>query len=393
MSNINYPLLSEYEIAIKKEGNSILNIEEKYGFIPNKTSPIKFFNFGSGSFAGVFKIRSLENSKTYALRCFFNGGDPNKIDRTKKIIEHLSNINEYWICKSQIFERGIYVKNYHYPAIVMEWANGIPINDFVSSILYNNADIDNLQRKLVELNHNLESKDISHGDIQSGNLFISKIGNTVTIKLLDYDAMYIPSLKGQQATETGHSSFQHPTRTKAYYNSTIDRFSFWLMLTALEALKFDKRLWNKDMNGGFNDEDNFLFKAKDISNPESSDLVSRLRNLQQPSIDYYLSNLFSDRFLPQRNKLTIFSNNEGTSSNNPPLKTTSINETSSNRTNPKQNIDKSFNNSPQQLKRTHLISQVSSDKSNIEKSTNNLPFLVTYILIFVIIVFVIFSNM
>ena len=60
---MNYPLLSEYEIAIKNGGNSILNLNTYFEFIPHRTLPIKFYNFGSGSFAKVFKIKNQQNKK------------------------------------------------------------------------------------------------------------------------------------------------------------------------------------------------------------------------------------------------------------------------------------------------------------------------------------------
>ena len=128
----------------------------------------------------------------------------------------------------------------------------------------------------------------------------------ITLKLVDYDAMYIPTLKGEQAIEKGHPSFQHPKRNMADYNPLIDRFSFWLLLTSLEALKYDKTLWNKDLRGGFNDEDNFLFKSKDLSNPQSSELVRRLRNINERSLNFYLDNLLSNMSSPDRERVNVY---------------------------------------------------------------------------------------
>ena len=157
----------------------------------------------------------------------------------------------------------------------------------------------------MNLSHSLEDLGIAHGDIQSGNVLVEQT-TTINLKLVDYDPMFIPTLKGEQAVEIGHSSFQHPKRNKTHYDATIDRFSFWLLLTALEALKFDKKLWNKDLQGGFNDEDNFLFKAKDLQNPQGSPLVQRLKSLQQPSVDFYLNHLLSDSSSPNREKISLF---------------------------------------------------------------------------------------
>ena len=220
-----------------------------------------------------------------------------------------------------MFRNGIKVKDSTFPVILMEWSSGKKINDYVSGIIADNNKIAKLQEKLVELSRNLESKNIAHGDIQSGNILVEESYNNIVLKLVDYDAMYVPILMGKQAIETGHSSFQHPKRNKSIYDETIDRFSFWLILTALEAIKFDKTLWNKDLRGGFNDEDNFLFKAKDLSSPQTSQLVNRLRGLNQKSLNFYLDKLFSSSFSSVRDKVSLYTFSSSEKSNTNPRPT------------------------------------------------------------------------
>ena len=304
---MNYPLISEYEIEIRKNGSSILNLPDTYEFIPSKTSPIKIFSFGSGAFAGIFKIRNLKSGKEYALRCFLSGGKQENIDRIEVISNYLENFSVDWLCKNTLHKEGIKIKGNLYPIILLEWSHGQKLNDYVSFIIDDNQKISELQNKLVELSHDLEAKDIAHGDIQSGNVLVEQTNSGgIKLKLVDYDAMYIPTLKGEQAIEKGHSSFQHPKRNMSDYNPLIDRFSFWLLLTSLEALKYDKTLWNKDLRGGFNDEDNFLFKSKDLSNPQSSELVRRLRNINERSLNFYLDNLLGNMSSPDRERVNVY---------------------------------------------------------------------------------------
>ena len=305
---MNYPLISEYENEIRKNGSSILNLPDAYEFIPSKTSPIKIFSFGSGAFAGIFKIRNLKSGKEYALRCFLSGGKQENIDRIEVISNYLENLSSVdWLCKNTLHKKGIKIKDNLYPITLLEWSHGQKLNDYVSFIIDDNQKISELQNKLVELSHDLEAKDIAHGDIQSGNVLVEQANNRgIKLKLVDYDAMYIPTLKGEQAIEKGHPSFQHPKRNMADYNPLIDRFSFWLLLTSLEALKYDKTLWNKDLRGGFNDEDNFLFKSKDLSNPQSSELVRRLRNINERSLDFYLDNLLSNMSSLDRERVNVY---------------------------------------------------------------------------------------
>lgn len=304
---MNYPLISEYENEIRKNGSSILNLPDAYEFIPSKTSPIKIFSFGSGAFAGIFKIRNSKSGKEYALRCFLSGGKQENINRIEDISNYLENLSVDWLCKNTLHKKGIKIKDNLYPITLLEWSHGQKLNDYVSFIIDDNQKISELQNKLVELSHDLEAKDIAHGDIQSGNVLVEQANNGgIKLKLVDYDAMYIPTLKGEQAIEKGHPSFQHPKRNMVDYNPLIDRFSFWLLLTSLEALKYDKTLWNKDLRGGFNDEDNFLFKSKDLSNPQSSELVRRLRNINERSLNFYLDNLLSNMSSPDRERVNVY---------------------------------------------------------------------------------------
>lgn len=301
-----YPSIVEYEKAIRTFGSRCLNLLGSYEFIPNKVQPIKVFKVASGSFAIVFKVREIGTGTFFALRGFLNMANPEKIDRTIKISNNLQTISESWICKTQFFPRGFVIDNEQYPVILMEWCNGIPLNEYISTILHNNEKISELQRKIVELSLSLEVLEIAHGDIHAGNILVESINSEITLKLVDYDPMYVSELKGELAMEIGHSSYQHPKRDKFYYDETIDRFSFWLLLTSLEALKFDKSLWKKDNEGGFNDEDNLLFKAKDLENPSYSALIQKLKKINQTSINYYLYELLSDEFSPKREKVSLY---------------------------------------------------------------------------------------
>lgn len=300
-----YPLISEYEKEVRTKGSSILNLPQRYEFIPLSTTPIKIYKYGSGAFAGVFKVGSL--GKHYALRVFLNGGaNEDNINRVIDISKSLSKISTDFLCEYQLYQRGIVIKGVSYPVILMEWINGKILNDYVDSILHQNDKISELQSHLVELNKALEKNTIAHGDIQSGNVLVVEKAGGIQLKLVDYDAMYIPELSGQKAIETGHSSFQHPKRDKSVYHSHMDRFSFWLILTALEAIKFDKNLWSKDINLGFNDGDNFLFRAKDLQSPNTSPLIKKLRAINQPSLNFYLDKLLSDDNKPSRDKVVLF---------------------------------------------------------------------------------------
>jgi hypothetical protein len=90
--------------------------------------------------------------------------------------------------------------------------------------------------------------------------------------------MFVPEFAGHNSSEPGVLDFQHPNRVKSDFSSTMDRFSFWVMVTALEALIWDINLWKSTVHGGFNNDSNMLFTRKDFQNPQASRLFSVLLN-------------------------------------------------------------------------------------------------------------------
>jgi len=285
---MNYPTIGEYNQLIQKKGGSAFRSLNGINLIPSRTSPIKVYLFGSGAFAAVFK-GSL-NGRTYAIRCFLSAEDET-INRYKTICSYLKNVRSSWKTECEFIENEISLNGNLYPILKMEWMNGLLINQFVSNHLSENRVLAELQAKLVSVSEDLERNKIGHGDIQCGNIIISGTSDDFKVKLIDYDGMYVPDLAYKKSIEKGRSEFQHPKRTLNNFSPEMDRFSFWVMITALEALKHDKTLWREVMQGGFNTLDNFLFTIQDFLNPNQSALFNRLYKLNSTSLNFYLETL------------------------------------------------------------------------------------------------------
>ena len=284
----NYPTIGEYNQLMQKKGGSAFRSLNGINLIPSRTSPIKVYLFGSGAFAAVFK-GSL-NGRTYAIRCFLSAEDES-INRYKSICNYLKNINSPWKTDCEFIENEISLNGISYPILKMEWMNGLLINQFVSNQLSENKVLSELQAQLVSVSEELERNKIGHGDIQCGNIIISGTSDDFQVKLIDYDGMYVPDLAHKKSIEKGRSEFQHPKRTLNNFSPEMDRFSFWVMIAALEALKLDKTLWREVMQGGFNTLDNFLFTIQDFLNPNQSAFFNRLYKLNSTSLNFYLETL------------------------------------------------------------------------------------------------------
>ena len=284
----NYPTIGEYNQIIQNKGGNAFRTLYGISLIPSRKTPIKVYLFGSGAFAAVFK-GSL-NGINYAIRCFLTAEDET-INRYKTICDYLNDIQASWKTECEFIENEISINRNSYPILKMEWLNGLLINQFVSNHLSDNNVLSELQKKLVDISDDIEKHKIGHGDIQCGNIIITGTASSFQVKLIDYDGMYVPALAYKKSIEKGRSEFQHPKRTMNNFSPQMDRFSFWVMITALEALKFDQTLWREVMQGGFNTLDNFLFTIQDFLNPNQSILFNRLYNLKSVSLNYYLDKL------------------------------------------------------------------------------------------------------
>ena len=283
-----FPTIGEYNQAIQKNGNLIFSTLSSVELIPSRTLPIKVFLFGSGAYAAVFKGKIF--GKLFALRVFLEAGSEN-VSRYEKICSHLEKIDSTWKVNCEFLPNEISVKNEKYPILKMDWIEGKLINDFITENLHSHNVLNNLQREIINVAHDLDKNNIGHGDIQSGNIIIVGSATNFQLKLIDYDGMYTPNQNTTQSIENGRSEFNHPERNKNHFGPFVDRFPFWVMLCALEALKFDTSLWKEVMQGGFNTLDNFLFLRSDFVNPNTSELVKRLKNLRSDSVDFYLGKL------------------------------------------------------------------------------------------------------
>ena len=283
-----FPTIGDYNQTIQIKGANAFTTLRTLNFVAAKTFPIKVYLFGSGSYAVVFKAN--DQGRYFAIRCFITA-ENETIKRYKEICDYLNTIKVSWKADSQFLENEINVNGNLFPVLKMEWIEGVLINQFVTSNLNNNNILSLIQNKLVIVCESLEQNKIGHGDLQCGNILVQGTVDNFSIKLIDYDGMFVPSLSSKMCIEKGRSEFQHPNRNSSHFSYDIDRFSIWVMVTAIEALKFDKSLWKEVMQGGFNTLDNFLFTTNDFRNPNQSRLFNRLQQIHSPSLDFYTEKL------------------------------------------------------------------------------------------------------
>jgi hypothetical protein len=241
-------------------------------FIPKSSHPFPIYVYSSGSHAAIFKVGI--NNEHFALRVFFN---PSREEerRSTLISQRLSQLDNKYLVKSVFYQIAF---------SLMSWVGGARLDSFISEMIATVPKdqliivLRKIQNQIRGISEFLESNSIGHGDIQCGNIMVVGDCYNLQLKLIDYDAMFVPEFAGHNSSEPGVLDFQHPNRVKSDFSSTMDRFSFWVMVTALEALIWDINLWKSTVHGGFNNDSNMLFTRKDFQNPQASRLFSVLLN-------------------------------------------------------------------------------------------------------------------
>jgi hypothetical protein len=280
-----FPSVAEYEDTISLGKKSFKTLDVEFDL---SNPAARIWTFGVGQFAVVFKAKI--DGDYYAIRCFQHA--------TKKGLENYSILSDYlkgkkfpWLSKFIYYDNEITVGSKKYPVLVMDWVEGIDIHDFITENLHSNYWLLQLQKSLISLSDNLEKNGIGHGDFQKGNVIVIKENKKILLKLIDYDGMFVTPMSGQSSIELGKPDIQHPKREKKFFNEKLDRFSIWLIITAIEALKYNKTLWDKISEGGFNDGSNFLFRYEDLHNTTNSKLFSKLLDSPNISVKEYATQL------------------------------------------------------------------------------------------------------
>ena len=111
----------------------------------------------------------------------------------------------------------------------------------------------------------------THLDVYKRQIIVRPDGS---LTLVDYDGMFVPSMKGSQSPTIGTKDFCHPLRTVDDFDETIDDFSLASIALSLKAISMKSTLL--DIYGA---SDRLLFSENDYRNPASSKVISALQEL------------------------------------------------------------------------------------------------------------------
>ena len=249
---------------------SILDPELQDGS-PRKDSDDVIYD--TGAYSIVFPIEVSSN--TYALRCWTEDiGDTET--RYKEISDYLQRRCLPYFVDFEYVPNGIKVNEVEYPVTRMEWVEGKTLCDFIKQNLRDARCLKTAAAEFQKMVETLHAHQISHGDLQDGNILLDRDGTDVKIRLIDYDSLFVPSLRSQPDSIIGLPEYQHPQRGGGQANEKVDYFSELVIYLSLLSLaeKFD--LWSQFGN---RTEKGLLFTVEDFKNPDQSEVFRELGKL------------------------------------------------------------------------------------------------------------------
>lgn len=233
----------------------------------------------SGNFGVVFKYTDRRR-RSFALKAFVKH-DATRDVRHETIQAYLDSVRSTIPeLVSYAYDReGIFVGQSNWPTATMEWVEGKRLDKYIA---LRNGAIENglFCSRFAGMMLGLARHGIAHGDFQSGNIYVTEAG---LFRLLDYDGMFVPPMRGKLAgSESGVPAFQHPKRTKGYFNERMDDFGALTLLLTFACLR--PNLWKEYyVNRGMDDR-SLLFRQEDWSLPGRSRLLALLYTSPDPGV-------------------------------------------------------------------------------------------------------------
>lgn len=223
----------------------------------------------SGGFCVVFPYQTPV--KKYAVRCWHAEVADTK-HRTQLIAEAIKKSRLPYFVGFDFYEDGIMTSSGVQPIVVMDWVEALSLKDFLAKHIMESNVIDELAENFKRMVTDLHANHFSHGDLQHGNIMVKPDSSLV---LVDYDSMYVPSLKGMPDEIKGLAGYQHEARWENKWASEkADYFSELVIYLSLKALAKIPSLWN-DLN--IENTETLLFSGEDIHSCGTTNIFQLLK--------------------------------------------------------------------------------------------------------------------
>lgn len=279
MALLNWPTARAYDAALLERATTFVDPAIRQGKLTaDAFGPIRFN--GSGKYVCVYQVSD------WFVRCFTETAPSDLRERYQAIAAfvnaHCSTmpflLEQTWI------EQGIRMQGQLVPFLkVPRVLNAQTLGSFLEEQYHNSTRVTEIAGAFRAMINQLERAQVAHGDLDITNILIVDDGQTRTLKLIDYDGMYVPAMERLKLKpiDLGHVHFQHPgTEHIRTFGPHMDRFSAVVLYLSLIAIAASPSVWE---NCGANDTERLVFNETDYLNftAAGSNSYRILANLQR----------------------------------------------------------------------------------------------------------------
>ena len=265
-----YPLMSEYVSAIRDASENLDKLAHLVPVLDDHGEPYR----SSGAFAVVFKMEDEQTGKCYALKCFTEEQE-GRAEAYCQIADELEFVDSSYITSVKYLDKEIFIDSSceedEFPVLLMDWVEGETMEAYIAANYQNQSAMSMLCYRFGKMAAWLRTQSFAHGDIKPDNIIVRPDG---FLTLVDYDGMFVPSMKGRKSPTVGTKDFSHPLRTVDDFDETIDDFSLASIALSLKAISMKSTLL--DIYGA---SDRLLFSENDYRNPSNSKVISALQKM------------------------------------------------------------------------------------------------------------------
>ena len=265
-----YPIISEYVRAIQDATDNLGELAHLVPVLDDHGEPYR----SSGAFAVVFKMKDEQTGICYALKCFTEE-QKGRAEAYRQIADELEFVDSSYITSVKYLDKEIFVDSSceedEFPVLLMDWIDGETMETYIAENYQDNYTIAMLCYRFCKMAAWLRSQPFAHGDIKPDNILVRPDGS---LALVDYDGMFVPSMKGQKSPTIGTKDFSHPFRTVDDFDETIDDFALASIALSLKAISLNPYLLDE-----YGAADRLLFSAEDYRDLSNSNVFVSLSEL------------------------------------------------------------------------------------------------------------------
>ena len=189
-----------------------------------------------GNFAIVYQL-SETTGHSFVFRVFTDTGS-SIADLQRRYIAVSNLVRSWpndWLVNVQWLSEGLLIDGSWKPAVLMERIEGVDLEKWLHANKTDKAKLESIASQVRRFAREFAQHDVAHGDLSHRNLMVN---SSDQLKVVDYDGMYLQSLRDAIPKESGLPGMQHPQRRISSYGPNVDRFSILVLYATLLYIKW-----------------------------------------------------------------------------------------------------------------------------------------------------------